>query len=184
MKGFYKGKYVRTSFNNPQPFARCDFSGLACNHDQMVKQMEYNATGLYWTGYLVNPKFADKPQPHHLMPPVKIDPEPVMNARPGPLIIVDEIVATRIDVSGNVDITLTEAQFAFNNFVFYGALTGDVIIFVPPIFNEFNVLNSTTGGFTLSMQMSNLSNPNIILPLNQSVFIANTSFTLRVFLPN
>ena len=85
--GFYIGKYTNPSLENPTAIARCDFSGLMCQYDPMIKQMEYNATGLYWTGYKVNPRFADKPNAHRLMPTVKIDPEPVMEGRPGPLIV-------------------------------------------------------------------------------------------------
>jgi hypothetical protein len=184
MRGFYKGKYTYSSFDNPEPLARCDYSGLMCRHDEMVKQMEYNATGLYWTGYMVNPRFADLPQPHHLMPPVKIDPEPVMLARPGPLIVVDEIELTTIDVSGNTNVVLTSEQFAYNNFIFEGILTGNVIVFLPNVFNEFSATNNTTGDFNLSVQIQNLSYPNITLPENEPLYIASTGYTLQIVILN
>ena len=173
---FYKGKYVKYSLTDPRPIARCDYSGMMCMYESLVNQPEYNATGLYQTGYKVNPKFLRKPNPHKMMPPVRIDPEPVMMGRPGPLAIVNEVDLTTITLTG--DITLTSEQFYYNNFIFQGALTGLTTIFVPALFNQFRVLNSTTGGFELVMEIENLSNTAISLPPNQTLVLVNNGFSL------
>lgn len=131
--------------------------------------MEYRGRGLVFTGFLVNPKFADRPNPQNLTPRIKLDPKPVMNARPDSIVDAQNTLATSvgvltIDVSGNNDVTLTVDQFSNNgSFNFTGALTGNIVIYVPNVFNQFYANNLTTGTFTLGMQLTgNVSQPLII----------------------
>lgn len=179
-----KGKYTKVNFNSPEAIARCDYSGMMVRHKDMIKQMEYNATGLYWTGWMVNPKFADKPQPQHLMPLVKIDPEPVYMARPGSTTVTPQIEFSQINVAGAANVSLTIDQFNYLNLEFVGELTGNVVVLVPPVFNEFYATNSTTGAFTLSMQVDTNSSTNIILPRDQVPLICNDGFVLTIIYPN
>ena len=76
------GKYTQMMKSSPLAIGRCDYSGLMVQHAKMIRQMEYRGNGLVWTGYLVNPKFADKPNPQNLVPYIKLDPVPISNARP------------------------------------------------------------------------------------------------------
>jgi hypothetical protein len=77
-----QGNYTRIDPHNPKAIGYCDITGFPCRHEDLVKQMEYSANGLIWTGLLVHPKFADKPNPQGLTPPVKADPYPIKNPRP------------------------------------------------------------------------------------------------------
>lgn len=173
---FYKGKYVKYSLTDPRPIARCDYSGMMCMYESLVDQQEYNATGLYWTGYKVNPKYVRRPNPQHLMPPVRIDPEPVMMGRPGPLAVVNEVDLTVIILTGSV--TLTADQFYYNNFVFQGELTSLTTIYIPSLWNQFRVQNNTTGDFELMIEIENLSNTAILLPKNQTLVLVSSGFSL------
>ena len=97
------------SKNSPRGIARCDYSGLMCRHSDLIRQMEYRGTGLVWTGYMVNPKFSDIPNPQNLVPLIKLDPVPITDARPDNQIDAQTTIATStgvitLDVSGNVNI--------------------------------------------------------------------------------
>lgn len=61
--------------------AQCDNSGFIVMHKDLVKQMEYSGSGLYWTGYLVYKDFYDKPNPQNLAPRLYGDPKTVDNPR-------------------------------------------------------------------------------------------------------
>lgn len=78
------GKYTKVNPKRPRAAAMCDYSGLLCMHDELVRQMEYRGTGLVWTGFFVNPRFADKPNPQNLTPLLRPDPIPVPFPRPCP----------------------------------------------------------------------------------------------------
>lgn len=77
-----KNKYLKIRMEDPQAQAVCDFSGVICMHNGLVKQMEYYGNGLRWTGFMVHKNFADKPNPQNLKPLVFKDPIPVKNPRP------------------------------------------------------------------------------------------------------
>lgn len=83
------GKYTQMSMKNPRAIGRCDYSGLMVQHAKMIWQKEYRGSGLVNTGYLVHPKFADKPNPQNLVPIMKLDPVPILNARPDNVIDVN-----------------------------------------------------------------------------------------------
>ena|ERR1700760_4225114 len=152
------GKYTNMSKKSPRAIARCDYSGLMVRHGNLVKQMQYRGQGLVFTGFLVNPKFADKPNAQELTPRVKLDPVPILFPRPDNLVNQQTTLATSVgvlnlDVGGNANITLTPEQFNNGSFNFTGVLTGDIVIFVPNVFNQFYANNLTTGAFSLSMQL-------------------------------
>lgn len=69
------GKYTHLDFEHPDSVAICDYSGLVCNHEDLVKQMEYRGQRLVWTGYMVNKVFADKPNPQLI--PLTLPPDPL-----------------------------------------------------------------------------------------------------------
>jgi hypothetical protein len=78
----FPGKWTRVNFNNPEPIAFCDLSGMLCMQTDLIKQMRYQGTGPQWTELYVNPRFADVPNPQDLTPILTADPEPVILARP------------------------------------------------------------------------------------------------------
>lgn len=164
------GKYTNMSKNRPRAIARCDYSGLMVRHSALIKQMQYSGQGLYYTGYLVNPKFADEPNPQNLTPRVRLDPKPIPNARPDNIIDAQNTLATSIgvltlDVSGDMDVTITLEQFMNNgSFNFTGVLTGNIVVYVPAMFNQFYANNLTTGDFTLGMQLVGNGSSPLIIP--------------------
>jgi hypothetical protein len=164
------GKYTNMSKNKPRAIARCDYSGLMVQHSSLIRQMEYRGKGLVWTGYLVNPKFADQPNPQNLTPRIKLDPVPISNARPDNLIDAQNTLATSVgvltlDVSGNSNVNITIDQFSNNgSFNFKGILTGNIIVYVPNLMNQFYANNLTTGPFTLGMQLIGNVTPPLIIP--------------------
>lgn len=82
------GTYVDTIFRWPMKVvgaAQCDYSTFPIKKTDQVKQMEYDGQGLYFTGFLVHRKFADKPQPQLLKPNTKNDPISIRDARPIPI---------------------------------------------------------------------------------------------------
>jgi hypothetical protein len=76
------GKYVRIDQDNPQALGICDFTGFVTNRRDMVKQMEWRGNRLIWTGFLVNAKFADTPNPQLKPPLLRPDPYPTVMPRP------------------------------------------------------------------------------------------------------
>lgn len=57
-----------------------------------------------------------------------------------------------ISVAGNVNVTLTETQAAHYQIAFTGALTGNVVVFVPQKEKPYVFVNTTTGAFSLTVQ--------------------------------
>lgn len=174
------GKYTRMNAKNPRGIARCDYSGLMVAHASLKDQYQYRGTGLVKTGYLVYPKFLDEPNPQDLIPLIKVDPVPLRQPRPDNVVDVPTLQILELDVSGNVNITLTNTQASNTSFIFKGVLTGDVIIFVPGSFNDFFVTNIATGGFSLSMQIANNSTSIVPLTPNQTMLLCNDGYTLHV----
>lgn len=76
------GKYTKMRKNDPRGIARCDYSGLMVAHSTLKRQMQYTGTGLVWTGLMVDPRFADVPNPQELVPLIKLDPVPLKDPRP------------------------------------------------------------------------------------------------------
>lgn len=72
-----RGKLTRFDWKNPTPWAFCDLSGFRGNREDMIKQMEYNSDGLYWTGFWVHKNYYRKPNPQGLKPLIMGDPYPV-----------------------------------------------------------------------------------------------------------
>ncbi len=78
----HHGKYTRIERNNPLAVGRCDYSGFLCRRADLIQQMEYRGENLVPTGFLVHPRFADKPNPQ-MKPWVALgDPYPVYQPRP------------------------------------------------------------------------------------------------------
>lgn len=176
--------------NNPRGIARCDYSGLMTRHSDLVRQMQYRGTGLVWTGYFVNPKFADKPNAQDLIPLIRLDPVPLNDSRPDSVIDAQTTIATStgaisIDVNGSANVTLTNSQFDNGSIAFTGVLTGNIIVFVPATYNQFYANNLTTGAFTLGMQI--IGNPNFTLNIPTAdpttllgPQVVNTSLNLQI----
>lgn len=78
------GKYVDIDMDNFEPFKVCDASFFPFNASDTGFQYEYNATGLYNTGFIVGNEFMDEPNPQALAPRVYGDPTPVNNPRTFP----------------------------------------------------------------------------------------------------
>lgn len=76
------GKFVTIDTEHPDAVAICDYSGLICNYSDLVKQMEWRGNRLVWTGFMVNKKFADKPDPQQIPLVLPPDPYPLPNTRP------------------------------------------------------------------------------------------------------
>lgn len=192
MKVRNHGKYTHMRKNNPRGIGRCDYSGLMVLHATMKDQYQYRGQGLVKTGYLVDPKFLDEPNPQDLTPLIKADPVPFPNARPDNEVDVIAPQIITIDISGNVNYALTEEESTFNHLYFKGILTGDVIIFVSantsPLFTpslyELFVNNITTGGHNLYMQIANNSASKILLIPNQTMLVCNDGYTLLNIKPN
>lgn len=185
------GKYTNMSRFNPRAIATCDRSGFVVQHSKLVKQMEYNGQGLFWTGYWVYPKFLDKPNPQNLAPRVKLDPKPILNSKPDNIVGAQTTIATSVgvltlDVSGGSDVTLTVDQFSnYGSFNFTGTLTADIVITVPNLLREFYANNLTQGDFTLRMKIIDNSSLPLTIPhasttslLGPVVF--NTLYNLRI----
>lgn len=81
----HHGKYTRFDKDNPRAVAICDYSGMLCMHEDLVRQMEYRGNALVWTGFMVNKRFADKPNPQNMTPLLMPDPIPVQFPRPDPI---------------------------------------------------------------------------------------------------
>jgi hypothetical protein len=185
MRTGYKGKYTSKSRRNPHGNAVCDYSGLNVAHHKLVRQMEYSGSRLRFTGFWVNPRYADVPNPQNLIVLIRQDPVPLDHARPDPYVMNYANPTANIDVSGNSNITLTFAQFNNNILNFTGALTGNVVIYIPAVFNQFHANNLTTGDFTLSIQIvAQIRPPLLIRPVdpitNQGVFFGSDGQTLQI----
>lgn len=66
---------------SPRAFGVCDDCGFLFNLETLRWQLQYNATGLYNTRFLVCDRCYDIPQPQLLNPILSPDPVPVQNAR-------------------------------------------------------------------------------------------------------
>lgn len=164
MKIGSKGKYTRQIKSRPGGLGVCDYSGLMVKHSKMIQQYEYRGTGLSWTGFWVNPKFADVPNPQNLVPLIRLDPVPLPHARPDPIVYDVQITTVTIDVTGSENILLTQEQLDNMVLSFEGVLGGNIIVFIPNILTEFYANNLTTGGFTLGMQIEGNVSPALIIP--------------------
>lgn len=178
------GKYTKMSKLSPKSISRCDYSGMMVQTSLMVDQYQYAGQGLIKTGYRVNPKFADKPNPQNLTPLIKVDPRPILNARPDDQIDTVDPQLLITDVTGSSVITLSLDEFSNINFIFKGVLSSDCTIYVPATWNDFFVNNITTGGFTLYMQLVNMTNTLITLTPNVNLLVSTDGQTLKIIHPN
>lgn len=189
------GKYTKMMKNNPRGIARCDYSGLMTRHADLIRQMEYRGTGLVWTGYMVNPKFADQPNAQNLTPLIKLDPVPLRDSRPDSEIDAQTTIASSsgaltLDVSGDMNVTLTEEQFDNGSITFEGSLTGDILILVPNTYNQFYANNLTTSDsedFDFELGMQVIGNPNFTLDIPAAdpstllgPMVVNTTTSLQI----
>ena len=178
------GKYTKMNMKDPRGIGTCDYSGLMVQQAQMVDQYVYRGQGLVKTGYRVNPKFYDQPNAQDLTPLIKLDPVPIINARPDSQVDTIQPQILILNVGGSSDVTLTETQFSNINFIFNGSLSGDVIISVPATFNDFFVCDQTTGPYTLSMQIINNYATRIVLVRDVQMLISNDSMSLKIIHPS
>lgn len=181
-----KGKYTRQMRSKPRGLGVCDYSGLMVQHAKMVKQYEYAGMGLYWTGFYVNPKYQDVPNPQNLIPIIKLDPVPLDHARPDPVVYNAQTTSVTVDLEGmSGSILLTEEQLNNDIISFTGSLLGSIIVYIPNILTEFYANNRTTGGFSLGMQIEgNVSEPLDIPKLEQNEtsgpLVANNFLNLSI----
>jgi hypothetical protein len=159
-----KGKYTKMNRLKPRAIGLCDYSGLDVRRCDMVWQKEYSGNGLVTLGLLVNPKFADKPNPQKLVPPIRLDPIPIINARPDPILFSPYVPTLNLDVAGASNITLSIEQTSNSVFNFSGVLTGNIVIYIQDLFNQFYANNLTTGDYTLGMQIIGRSSAPLIIP--------------------
>lgn len=159
-----KGKYTRMNPSKPRGIGTCDYSGLMVRHENMIQQFQYRGNGLVWTGFWVNPKFADKPNPQDLIPIIRLDPVPLQNARPDAEVYDQTITTLNLDVGGALNITLTETQVDNMVLNLSGVLTGNIVIYIPDTYVQFYANNLTTGAFTLGMQILGRTSPPLIIP--------------------
>ena len=89
-----------------------------------------------------------------------------------------------LDVSGNSNITLTKKQYENLTFIFYGVLTGDIVISIPAAFNEFYAIDQTTGYFGISIQIVDKSATRFDLLKNEKVLFSCDSVNLKIINPN
>lgn len=172
------GKYTNMRMNQPRAIARCATSDFMVQHASLQKQYRFAGSGLVDTGYLVHPKFLDKPNPQNLTPRIKLDPKPIANARPDNIIDAQNTLATSVgvltlDVSASIDITLTIDQFVnYGSYNFIGELTADIVVYVPNLLRQFYANKLTTGDFTLGMQLiGNSSLPLTIPPASPTTLL-------------
>ena len=171
------GKYTKMRRNDPRGIGTCDFSGLMVQHARMKQQLAYRGRGLVKTGYLVNPKFWDQPNPQDLTPLIYIDPKPLTWPRPDVLIDNQtQPVISYIDVSGG-NLTLTVDQFTNYSFSFFGALAADTTVFVPGVQNVFYAANNTTGAHKLYIQILDVSSSKIEVPQGETPLIFLDDFS-------
>jgi len=76
------GKLTDFDFDNVMASAFCDRTNMQCMHHDLVRQMEFGGSGLYFTGYLVHKDFIDEPNPQNLAPRPNNDPTAVPFPRP------------------------------------------------------------------------------------------------------
>lgn len=178
------GKYTKMSKLSPKSISRCDYSGLMVQTALMVDQYEYAGQGRIKTGYRVNPKFADKPNPQNLTPIIKVDPRPILNSRPDNEIDTVNPQLLITDVTGTSSITLSLEEFSNINFIFKGVLSSDCTIYIPGTWNDFFVNNIATGPHTLFMQIINSTPTLITLTPNVNLLISCDGQILKIIHPN
>lgn len=179
------GKYVRIRRKDPRASAMCDYSGFRVMHYNLVKQMEYNASGLYWTGYYVEKRFADIPNQQHLSPYTGADPYPIQHPRPD---VAFEGIVPRIQIDVGSSPNFIDGvweqdtlQSAYLNQTYVGSLTGDLRVVFPVCLAQWTVTNYCQGGFSLSF--SQLGSPNsYTVPSGDKITFYGTftSFSPRV----
>jgi hypothetical protein len=184
------GKYTKMRMKDPRGIARCDYSGLMVRHSDLVKQMQYRGTGLVWTGLMVAPQFADKPNPQELIPLIRLDPVPLENPRPDSQIDAQPTIASStgeisIDVSNPANRNLTLEQFDNGIINFTGQLLDNIIVTLPASYNQFFANNLTTGGFSMGLQILNATNFTLNIPVanpvtKQGPMVVNTSLNLQI----
>lgn len=150
-----RGKYTRGKRNYPFAVGRCDYTGFIVKYTDLVKQYEYAGDGIYDTGYLVHKDFVDQPNPQNLVPILKLDPVPVLNARPDDLVGVPQLQTFEVEIFDEDEYIFSKKDFSNAVFIFYGVLTKDVTIIIPATFNIFQTINKTTGPYKLKLMMVN-----------------------------
>ncbi len=181
----YRGKYTKLDRKNPRGLGVCDYSGLIVRHADLRRQMEYRGRGLVWTGFWVHYKFLDLPNPQKLTPIITMDPVPLKNPRPDPELGNIEVPTATIDVSGNENVTLSDEQYNNTILNFIGALTGNIIVYVPALYNQFYANNLTSGNYTLSLAIPLRSQFPLLIPTANAVtqtgpFVNNDGMSLSI----
>lgn len=179
------GKYTKLDRRNPRGLGVCDYSGFIVRHADLRRQMEYRGRGLVWTGFWVHYKFLDLPNPQNLTPIITMDPVPLKNPRPDPELGNITVPTANIDVSGNDNITLSDDQYDNTILNFIGTLTGNIIVYVPALYNQFYANNLTSGDFTLSLAIPFRLQPPLLIspadPITQTgPFVNNDGINLSI----
>lgn len=148
----------------PLATAVCGNLGEIVPHKDLVKQYEYNADGLYWTGKWVSKHNLYKPNPQNLRPKIGPDPKPLDHPRPPYYerlpaeprnLIVTNVTSTTISISWE---QIPDAEC----FVVYW--TGNSKV-TDNLFNYNTAMrqNGQFGGFPTSSSFT-LGDPNGIIP--------------------
>jgi len=174
-KGLF-GKYTKTSKNNPQAVGLCDYSGALCRRVDMVKQKQYAGQGLIDTGLLINPKYADVPNPQSMTPLFKLDPVPIVNARPDPQTFDQNQSNYLVDVTGLTNFTIPTYQLnplSNSNIFNQNWLAAQILtlsgnpnincyVYIPPIVKEFTCINLVNNGANIYLSLEN--GENLLIP--------------------
>lgn len=107
MSNRYRGRIPYVDPENPQSWAKDDYTGLPVMADDRVKQMEYIGNGLAWTGFMVHYKDADQPNPQKIPPRLRPDPIPISNPRYLELTVVPPVPNTGTTKNGTLVSSVT-----------------------------------------------------------------------------
>jgi len=164
-----QGKYVRTDVTNPTGIARCDYTGFIVQRDDLVKQMAYSGSGLYWTGLLVHYKYMDMPNPSSLAPVFKPDPEFITDPRPSEEVQGNQQTSLTQDVTGTAELTLGFGELSHTPLIVTGTPSSDPFsLFLFRVPGAWVVENKTTSVVNVSFlpPISDDLNPAFAVPVN------------------
>lgn len=143
MQPRHHGKYTKMSRSFPAPIARCDYSGFMVAHRGLVKQKEYRGAGLVWTGYYVYKKFQDQPNPQNLAPIIRLDPQPVPDARPDNQVLAFAPNQLTTNITGMSRLVLNTEQASYTTQILTGTPNPSFILQVPQANSYWKVVNAT-----------------------------------------
>lgn len=117
-------------WDNPDGWLKDDITGLPIMHRDSVKQMQYGANGLFWTGFMVQTSKMDQPNPQMMPPHLRPEMIPIPNRRQ---FNYPQLPGVPTNVAGGpsatpeaIDVTWSPVQYAlsyvvecYNNFTVF-----------------------------------------------------------------